>query len=86
MTQVINQPQASFAANGSVYRLSGQQISPPVLARLRSLLAGNNIGEAACGTSTQQVTITVNNEFVICGHPNSKYAPGNYSFTLNGLY
>ncbi len=85
----VNNPipsQTSSAANGSVYRLSGQQISPPVLARLRSLLAGNNIAEAACGATAQQVTITVNNEFVICGHPNRRYAPGNYSFTLNGIY
>ena len=72
--------------NSSFHRLSGQPISPPALAMLKSLLAGNNIAEAACGTTSQQVTITVNNEFVICGHPNNRYTPGNYSFTLNGLY
>ena len=82
----VNQSSSSFAANGSIYSLSGQQISPPILAKLRSLLAGNNIAEAACGTTSQQVTITVNNEFVICGHPNNKYTPGNYNLTLNGLY
>jgi hypothetical protein len=83
---VTHQSPSSFAGNSAFYRLSGQTISPPVLARLRSLLAGNNIAEAACGTTAQQVTITVNNEFVICGHSNNQYAPGNYSFTLNGLY
>ena len=72
--------------NSSFHRLSGQPISPPALAMLKSLLAGNNITEAACGATSQQVTITVNNEFVICGHSNNRYTPGNYNFTLNGLY
>ena len=88
ITTVTNptQPTMPSAANGSIYRLSGQPISPPVVARLRSLLAGNSISEITCGSTPQQVTITVNNDFVVCGHPNTQYAPGNYSFTLNGLY
>ncbi len=76
----------SGAANNSIYRISGQPISPSTMARLRSFLAGNNLAEASCGATTQQVTIRVNNEFTLCGHPNGKYSPGNYSITLNGLY
>ena len=78
-------PQPS-AANGAIYRTSGQPISPPNLARLRSLLAGNNIAEATCGASPQQVTVIVNSDFIVCGHPTNHYPPGNYKFTLDGLY
>ena len=78
-------PQSS-AANGAIYRTSGQPISPPDIARLRSLLAGNNIAEAACGASPQQVTVIVNSDFIVCGHPTNHYPPGNYKFTLDGLY
>ena len=76
----------SGAANGSIHRMNGQPISPSTLARLRSLLAGKNLVESSCGTTPQQVTIRVNNEFILCGYPNSKYSPGNYSINLNGLY
>ena len=80
-----NPSEVDVSTNSAIHRMNEQPISPATMARLRSFLAGNNLAEASCGTSPQQVTIRINNEFVVCGHPNSKYSPGNYSVQLGGL-
>ena len=80
-----NSSPLAVAAKGAIHRLNGQPVSPLLLTRLRSFLARNYLVEADCGTIPQQVTIKVNNEFLLCGYPNTKYKPGNYSFTLDEL-
>ena len=83
--KLINLSQSAVAANGVIHRLNGKPVSPVVLTKLRSFLTKNYLVEADCGTIPQQVTIRVNQEFVLCGYPNTKYAPGDYSLTLDEL-
>lgn len=83
--QLINLSRSTIAANGAIHRLNGQPVSPALLTKLRSFLAKNYLVEADCGTIPQQVTIRVNHEFVLCGYPNTKYTPGDYSLTLDEL-
>ena len=83
--KLINLSQSAVAAKGAIHRLNGQPVSPVLLSKLRSFLAKNYLVEADCGTIPQQVKIRVNHEFVLCGYPNTKYAPGNYSLTLDEL-
>ena len=85
VNQPLNSSPSAVAAKGSIHRLNGQPVSPAILTRLRSLLAKNYLVEVDCGTIPQQVTIRVNNEFVLCGYPNTKYRPGDYSLTVNEL-
>ena len=83
--QLMDSSQSNIPANSSIYRLNGQSIPPATLVKLRSLLAKNYLVEAHCGTIPEQVTIRVNNEFVLCGYPNTKYKSGNYNLTLEEL-
>ena len=84
-SQLMDSSQSTILANSSIYQLNGQPIPQATLTKLRSLLAKNYLVEAHCGTIPEQVTIKVNNEFVLCGYPNTKYKPGNYSLTLEEL-
>ena len=83
--QLMNSSKSAVATNSSIQRLNGQPISATELTRLRSLLTKNYLVEAKCGTIPQQVKIKVNDEFVLCGYPNTKYTPGEYNLTVDEL-
>ena len=71
---------------GPILSLNGQPISPQVKARLRAILSSKNIAEANCGATLNQVVLTVNNQYMVCGHPNRQYSPGNYNVNTGTFY
>lgn len=86
-TQRIDYSHTNQSFNqGPILSLGGQPISPQVKARLRALLSSKNIAEANCGVATNQVVLTVNNQYMLCGHPTRQYPPGNYSINTGTFY
>jgi hypothetical protein len=66
-------------SNSSFQDLTGATLTPRKISLLRSFVAGYNLKETPCGSDRHQVTITLNERYVVCAEGNNQYPSGDFS-------